>query len=216
MSPANTDTMMTKQANSDLTRSEAALIRSHWTTVRRALPHPQSIWRWGETDLPHRVLHRWKWAGLIECVDDRDRLWRTSMRLWCHVITRAGDEEVVGSDACGQELLPTDLNPRGMDRVQTRVLADTTADRTHCQPDRQATLGGESVPVSDVQSRFQENKLRTNKEKGERNFGKAERVARDPSQTRLNTIELHDLSNWDVQVPWFRANSVGVPVGDVY
>lgn len=209
--------MMTKQANSDLTRSEAALIRSHWTTVRRTLPHPQSIWRWGETGLPHRVLHRWKWAGLIECVDNRNRLWRTSMQLWCHVIEKADAGEVVGAEACGQEVLPTGLEPRDPDDLQVRVLADTSSDRPErYRLDRQATLSGESMPVSEIQTRSRTDKVRVNREKGERNSAKADLAAADPAQTSLQMVERYDLSQWNVTVPWFRSTAVTAPQGAVY
>jgi len=210
----STTTAAWQSDSSDLSRSEAGLISAHWTTIRRALPHPRAVWRWGETGLPQRVLHRWKHAGLIECVNERDRLWRSSVRLWCHVIGRAGDEETVGAAAHAQELLPTGLDPLDPDEMDTRVVADTSSPRPSRRR-RQVSLTGETVPRRVVQTQHEPDWETVNEQKGVHGEDGRKDAAEHPGQSRLSTFEDYDRSNWDVTTPWFRS-SVTAPTGTVY
>jgi len=172
------------------------LISAHWDSVRASLPHPESIWRWGDLDVPHKVLYNWKWTGLVTCVDEREKLWRTSMRLWAHVIGKAGDDEHVGEEASMQELLPTGLDPHApRDR-------DDSPGPSLRPPSRddgvQVTLTGDTV---DTNTHVDEQTLQANKQKGEQDSG------RDvgPGQLSLSTAALL-ASEWDVTVRWFRAS----------
>lgn len=145
------------------------------------------MWRWGECGISHKVKYRWKDAGLINRAPDGGR-WQTSEALWCHVISKVADDEVVGAEAIGQELLSIDA-PRDRDSV---YLVDTATRRP--RPQLQATLDGDTVSISTVRQVRGDNLAERNQSKAPGGDGRD----RDAAQTTLATATLHDRSRWDV------------------
>ncbi|WP_408959416.1 hypothetical protein [Natrinema sp. 74] len=149
--------------------------------------------------------------GLIERSPDGEK-WRTSMDLWCYAISKAGDDEAIGVEASGQQLLLEDtvLSPE-----TTRYLGDQSAGRRSRA--RQATLDGEAKRLSEVRcEQHGKFKLVDRNKSKRRGDGGREKAARYPRQSRLQTFKDYDLANWDMATPWFRDGSVSVPTGEVY
>ena len=76
----------------------------------RYLTPPGIAWNWSESGVPHKVKYNWKDEELIHRAPDGSR-WETSMKLWCHAISRAGDDETVGEEATGQQIF-VDVPPK--------------------------------------------------------------------------------------------------------
>lgn len=196
---------MTWQSNSsDLTRSERALIAAHWSEVTRYLSPPGIAWQWGECRVSHKVKCNWKHSALIKRAPDGER-WMTTETLWCHVIARADDDEVVGARAQGQQVL--DAPPQS---GSSRVLAPKNQ-----SPGRtvQATLTGDTA---DRNAGLDWDGVRENQMKDPTRKSDRESAAEHPGQSRLSTFEDYDLGSWDVTTPWFRSNAVVAPAGQVY
>jgi len=203
---------VTWQSNStsDLTRSEAALISAHWGEITQYLVPPGVAWRWGECEIQHRVKCNWKDDGLIRRTPDGER-WMTTEALWCHVIENAGDDERVGVEASGQQLL---LEDTVVSSEETRDLRDTPAGRRSRA--RQATLTGKIVDRRVVRSQHELDWARVNALKGGHGDDDREDATRHPRQSRLQTFEDYDRSRWDVTTPRVRQSSVPAPSGCVY
>lgn len=175
-----------KSDTTDLTRSESALISSHWGEITRHLAPPGVAWYWGENRISHKVKYNWKDAGLIHRTPD-GRRWRTTEALWCHVVERAADDETVGEEARGQELLPVP-DPRGRESVYL-VDADTQS-----RPMTQATLTGDTIRPATVRQLRGDDLATRNAAKDPTTGDRS----RDAAQTTLTTATLHDRSQWDV------------------
>lgn len=145
------------------------------------------MWRWGECGISHKVKYRWKDSGLINRAPDGER-WQTSEALWCHVISKVADDEVVGAEATGQELLSIDA-PQDRESV---YLVDTATRRP--RPKLQATLDGDTVSISAVRQLRGDNLAARNQSKVPGVNGRD----RDAAQTTLATAILYDRSQWDV------------------
>lgn len=97
----------------ELSRSTAALIRAHWSSVVEHLPPPGVAWKWDRVDIPHKVLYAWKPArhsptelSLVYRSPGKDQgWWMTSKALWEFVQSEAGEDEQVGDRSIGQELM---------------------------------------------------------------------------------------------------------------
>jgi len=85
----------------------------------------------------------------------------TTEALWCHVIENAGDDERVGVEASGQQLL---LEDTVVSSEETRDLRDTPAGRRSRA--RQATLTGKIVDRRVVRSQHELDWARVNALKG--------------------------------------------------
>jgi len=136
----------------------------------------------------------------------------TTEALWCHVIENAGDDERVGVEASGQQLL---LEDTVVSSEETRDLRDTPAGRRSRA--RQATLTGKIVDRRVVRSQHELDWARVNALKGVT----VTTTVRTPpdtrgSQSRLQTFEDYDRSRWDVTTPRVRQSSVPAPSGCVY
>lgn len=210
MSTTDSTTTATWQSDSasDLSRSERGLISSHWSEVTAHLVPPGVAWRWGECQVSHRLKYNWKEAGLITRAPDGWR-WMTTETLWLHVIEKAGNDEPVGVEVHGQEVLPVDADRS----PESRVLVDSTPHPTN--PDRQETLTGDTVDPRDDHREWDEvvmeNRLKDPTRKSSR-----EKAAAKPGQTRLTTFEDYNLDSWDVTTPWFRGRAVTTATGAVY
>ena len=200
---------VTWQSNSnDLARLASDIISSHWDEVTRHIVPPGIAWHWDECQVSHRVKRNWKVAGLIHRAPDGER-WVTSEALWLHVIGRAGDDEPVGTEAHGQEMLPvTDEAEKW-----AKELANTeTTRRGQNRNEQQATNSEDPVPISEIPAQLRADKP----QKDLVNEETTDRVARDPQQTHLQLVKLHDLNAWEIHVPAFRSASVTEPQGAVY
>lgn len=171
----------------ELTRSESALISSHWGEIVRYLAPPTAMWRWGECRISHRVKYRWKNAGLIERAPDRQR-WQTTETLWVAVIERAADDESVGEEATGQELLTLDA----LEDRESVYLVDRT---TRSWPDVQETLSGDTVRAALLNQVRSEGLAARNRSKDPT---AGDERGRDAAQTRLQTAHLYNTGEWDV------------------
>ncbi|WP_128476537.1 hypothetical protein [Halorussus pelagicus] len=147
----------------------------------------------------------WEEDGLIRRAPDGGK-WLTTEALWLHVIKRAGDDEVVGARAQGQQVLDVPSQSGS-----SCVLAPKTR-----SPDRavQATLTGDTV---DHRQSLNWCGVRENQMKDPtRATTKAEKAATKTGQVTLSLATDYDLDAWDVNVPWFRENAVVAPTGQVY
>ncbi|MFC4448433.1 hypothetical protein [Halorussus aquaticus] len=124
----------------------------------------------------------------------------------------------MGAAAHAQELLPTGLDPRDPDKLDTRVLAGTSSSPRLSRRRRQATLTGEKKKLTEVRRdrRGESALVNVNARKGMHGEGGREDAAEHPGQSRLSTFEDYDLDLWSVTVPWFRDSAVTVPAGNVY
>lgn len=80
-------------------------------------------------------------GGLIHRSADGDR-WETSMRLWRHVIDRAGDDETIGAEAQGQQVLaaaPAEQSGK------SRFLHTNPSTPRGIKRDCQSTLNGDVI-----------------------------------------------------------------------
>lgn len=148
--------------------------------------------------------------GLIERAPSGSE-WMTSMDLWLYVIEKAGDDEVVGSDVEGQQLLLEDIV--GESRA-TRYLGETSARPSRAE---QATLTADTADQRVVRAQHEPDWGVVNQQKGRHgdDDGRAEAISH-PGQSRLQTFEDHDTGKWDVSVQWFRDSVVRTPAGGVY
>lgn len=189
----------------DFKRRTEGKLAAHWEEIRRNLAPPVVAWIWGESGLSQHLKCYLKETGLIERSPDGSK-WMTSMDLWCYAISKAGDDEVVGADARGQQLL-SDART-GTSRA-TRYLGEKTRGRV-----RQATLNGDTV---DPRQSLNWRGVRENQMKDPtRATMKAERAAKCPGQMTLSLAADHDPDAWSVTTPWFRSSAVVAPTGEVY
>lgn len=202
MSTTLNDTWQSNRA-SDLSRSEAALISAHWSEVTAHLVPPGIAWQWGECAISHKVKCNWEDDRLIRRAPD-GRRWVTTEALWCHVIDRAADDEVVGVDARGQQVLDAPSQSES-----SRVLAPKNRSLGRAV---QATLTGDTTdpPAGLDWDGVRENQMKDPTRKSDR-----ELAAEHPAQSRLQTFAHYARDAWDVNVPWFR-DPVRVPTGNVY
>jgi len=188
-----------------LLRQTRALISAHWSEIARALAPPTVAWKWSESDVPHKVKYRWKDAGLTRRAPGGER-WMTTMALWSYVIECAGDDESVGVDAVGQQLLPVDVDAQSGTRVLSSMTPTPAVTET-----RQTTLNGDLVDDSaDVILE----EVRENRRKNPTRISDRERAAALAGQTRLQTIEDHDTELWETH--HIITDGVAVAVGHVY
>ncbi|WP_121820581.1 hypothetical protein [Halostella salina] len=204
---------MTWQSNRarDFKKRTEGKLAAHWGEIIQHLAPPVVTWRWEESQLSQEMKCYLRHKGLIKRSPDGSK-WMTSMDLWCYVIEKAGDNEHVGVESTGQQLLLEDtVGSAGT----TRYLRDQTPTRRGRA--RQATLAGETVDRQVVRSQHEPDWTVVNARKGIHgdDDGRSE-AARYPGQSRLSTFEDYDLGSWDMTTPWFRENAVRVPAGDVY
>jgi hypothetical protein len=159
----------------------------------------------------HRLKYNWKESGLIIRAPGGDR-WLTTEALWLYVIKQAADDEYVGVEIQGQELLPVDVKPE----LATRVLTDTipTPPNTH----RQVTLSGNPVTDNtDMSAEELADAVRENQLKDPTRPDRREQAAQHPRQTRLQTVREHARSVWEFDTAHDgTAGGVVQPAGSVY
>lgn len=198
----------TTPSGTDLSRRTRALISAHWSEITRSLAPPTIAWKWGESTVPHKVKYRWKDAGLIYRAPDGER-WMTTMSLWCHIIECADDDEPVGVDAVGQQLLPVDFDAQS----GTHLLADTTPP-TPAPHHRQVTLAGDTV---NDRGDANIDGIHENRRKDPTRASDRERAVALAGQTRLQTVQDHKPGVWEVHTTTDGASDgLGVSAGRVY
>lgn len=177
---STTPTPATRTQKGRLSKRSKALVTAYWTNLTRYLAPPVAAWRWGESGLREPLKHKLKHRELIhrsECVTGH---WETSEKLWLHVVERAGDEPV-GVEATGQ--LTLDLHadiPRrkpGEPRVEPS--------HNHIRWFVQESLGGEPVPVSNLQGSDLHPKITTPRWRDPNKPTRKERAAQHPAQASL-------------------------------
>jgi hypothetical protein len=130
------------------------------------------------------------------------------MDLWCYAISKASDDEHVGADAEGQQLL---LEEAVTSSRATRYLGDAVRGRV--TQARQAINGDTVDPRQSLNWRgARENQMKD----PTRATTKAKKAAAKAGQVTLSLAADYDRSVWDVTTPWFRGNAVRVPSGNVY
>lgn len=89
--------------------------------------------------------HYLRHHGLIRRDPDDQEFWLTTEALWMYVIERAGNDEEIGSEACGQRKLLIDTSPRWPSVKVQRV--DPTAHHQSRQrmETQQMTLTGDPI-----------------------------------------------------------------------
>ncbi|WP_135829410.1 hypothetical protein [Halorussus halobius] len=205
---------MTWQSNRarDFKKRTEGKLAAHWEEITQHLAPPVVAWSWGESGLSQEMKCYLRDKGLIERSPDGSK-WRTSMDLWCYAIEKAADDEHVGADAQGQQLLLEDTVTA---ERATRYLGETTT-RGRANRARQATLTGDIADRQVVRAQHEPDWTVVNARKGMHGEDNGrEDAARHPGQSRLSTFEDYDRSNWDVTTPWFRSSAVTVPAGQVY
>lgn len=108
---------------------------------------PGRVWKWSECNLGHRLKYNLKDAGLIRRSPGGER-WQTTMQLWRYVISKAGEDEEVGTPD-GQELL---VDPLTESRIpmNNRTAPTLTPHTTRSFPTVQTTLTGEILDPTDL------------------------------------------------------------------
>lgn len=200
-----TTTWQSERAVRYSSRTEG-LIATHWDEITRHLTPPGTAFSWGECGLSDRLKHYLKDKGLIER-DPTGRKWVTSMDMWCYVVQKAGDDEVVGVEASGQQLL--DAPPKsGSSRTLTDDDSGVSVRRT------QSTLTGGVVDPFDYEEDWET--IESIRAKDPTRKSDREKAAAKAGQTTLSLVADYDRSRWDVTTPWFRSSAVTVPAGQVY
>lgn len=129
---------------SNLTRREKATIRANWTELTQYLAPPCIAWGWGESRLSERLKHYLKHHDLI-VQDSNDKKWQTTEDLWLFIISRAGDDEIIGADAAGQ----CKIQDRALRDPETRLLRSEAQCNGRPGRDEQQTLTGDTAdPVN--------------------------------------------------------------------
>lgn len=164
---------MVRWAQSPLDQSQAHAVTLHWDDIVRHLAPPTVAWTWGESDLAPRTKHRLKAESLIEKTSAGR--WQTTGKLWLDVIDRAGDDEEVGRESEGQELLTESVGEERESRVLDRQSPSLPGGKAV-----QQTLTGDDAEVSNDD---EEDRIETNLAKAENELEDESGVA--PGQLRL-------------------------------
>ena len=118
------------------------------------------------------------------------------MKLWCHVIDAAGDDETIGERATGQQTFSVPEDTSGPTRLAEPLGTTTDTSGRACQ----ATLTGGVTEVRDTNIE-REMRKPWRKDPTWRAPTAKEKAAQDPAQTPLSAWILedgNDLARWDV------------------
>lgn len=126
--------------DTEISRSTRMLINSNWNEIAAFLPMPGRVWKWSECNLGHRLKYNLKNADLI-CRSPGGERWQTTIQLWRYVISKAGENEEVGTPD-GQELLVDPL-VESKTPMNDRTALKRTLHNTPSFPTVQTTLTGE-------------------------------------------------------------------------
>lgn len=119
----------------------ARWISAHATELVEHLPHPRCAWQWGECGLSESALSTLRRTGLIEPVEDTERRWQTTRKMWDALPAYTDTpREDIGTLA-GQVRA---AQPSGTDRGESR------STRQGNESPEQRTLTGESADQTDA------------------------------------------------------------------
>lgn len=167
---------MVQWADSPLDQAQSHVVVTHWDDIARHLAPPTVAWEWTESKLGAKTRHQLKTQGLIKPVSGG--MWRATEHLWLDVIDRAGDNDTVGCDASGQELL-------------VEPVADDRATRTLTDPDPRPTIVEQQTLTGDTTELDNDgevgDRIARNRSKAEHNAEDESEVA--PGQLRLDVFE---------------------------
>jgi len=201
---------------SDFRKRTEGKIAAHWGEITQHLAPPVVVWSWGESGLSQELKCYFRDKALIRRAPGEER-WRTSEELWLYCIEKAGDDETIGREAQGQQLL---CDASEATQTRSERPRSQTAHSTGTRSARwQATLTGERVRVSRVQAPSDPDTpelIRRIKERDPTRSDGRERAAQHPAQATLSIVELHDLDAWDTTDHWVRQSHVTEATGHVY
>lgn len=128
--------------DSNLTHREKAMIRENWSELTQYLAPPGIAWGWGKSELSERLKHYLKHHDLI-VRDTDDENWQTTEDLWLFIISRAGDDEIIGADAAGQCKIQDGV----VRDPETRILRSEAQYNERPERDKQQTLTGDTADL---------------------------------------------------------------------
>ncbi|ADD03968.1 uncharacterized protein Nmag_0378 [Natrialba magadii ATCC 43099] len=126
--------------NLNLTPREKSMIRANWSEFTQYLAPPGIAWKWGKSGLSEKSKQYLKHHNLI-VRDPNDEKWQTTEDLWLFIISRAGDDEIIGTNAIGQCKIP-DAAVRD---PKTRLLQSEAKHNGQPKRDEQQTLTGDTA-----------------------------------------------------------------------
>jgi len=176
-------------------------VTMYWKDLREHLPMPGRAWRWGEIDVPFQCLYRLNEHNMLKQSDVGRKHWETTEQLWLYVISRATDDETVGSRK-GQKVLQAHPEPNQ---------SDTWRQENRPSTGKQTDFTGNLVGELDEETDSPEQRMARNASKDP--TWKTCEIEADPKQ--LTLFEVCALSRaGDVSTQ--QVGSFVRPVGQVY